>query len=178
MQQNSPSCSQDTLIVIVLKLQQCSPLNSFNIYLLSFPRSACPFMRIWKDSQANTNKQQAQVIHPLMPFMKFIAGIQRSQDIQVSSQHFKHFFSFFKQLYFWNWNVLPDFWEDSATTKAGSISQGSPAADDSSYTFIATWGPEERQHWILSCKDDEAEFFRSCLKWVWGTKEFQRFGKY
>lgn len=96
VQQNWSSCSQDTLIiVIVLKLQQGSPLNSFYKYLLSFSRSAHPFMHIWKDSQANTNKQQAQVMHPLMPFMKFIEGIQRSQDIQVSPQHFKHFFSLF-----------------------------------------------------------------------------------
>lgn len=48
-------------------------------------------MDIWKDSEANTSEQQAQVIHPLMLFMKFIVGIQRSQDIQVSSQHLKHF---------------------------------------------------------------------------------------
>lgn len=30
-----------------------------------------------------------------MLFMKFIVGIQRSQDIQVSSQHLKYFFSLF-----------------------------------------------------------------------------------
>lgn len=33
---------------------------------------------------------------------------------------------------------LPDFCEDRATTRAGSISQGKPAAEDSSYTFMAT----------------------------------------
>lgn len=95
MQQNWSSCSQDTLTAIVPKLQQCSPLNLFYIYLLSIFRSAHPFMDIWKDSQANTSEQQAQVIHPLMLFMKFIVGIQRSQDIQVSSQHLKYFFSLF-----------------------------------------------------------------------------------
>lgn len=95
VQQKWSSCSLDTLIVIIAELQQCSPSNSFYIYLIPFSRSAHPFMCLWRDSQANTNKQKAQVIHPLMPFMKFIEGKQRSQDIQVSSQHFKHFFSLF-----------------------------------------------------------------------------------
>lgn len=35
--------------------------------------------------------------------------------------------------------VSPLFCDDRATTSAGSISQGKPAADDSSYTFMATW---------------------------------------
>lgn len=42
-------------------------------------------------------------------------------------------------------NTLPDFWEDKATTRAGSISQGRPAAEDSSYTFMATWEKGEFQ---------------------------------
>lgn len=37
--------------------------------------------------------------------------------------------------------ISPLFCEDKATTRAGSISQGKPAADDSSYTFMATWEP-------------------------------------
>lgn len=45
------------------------------------------------------------------------------------------------------WNNLPDFWEDRATTRAGSISQGRPAAEDSSYTFMATWEKGEFQVW-------------------------------
>lgn len=38
-----------------------------------------------------------------------------------------------------DWCDSPLFCEDRATTSAGSISQGRPAADDSSYTFMATW---------------------------------------
>lgn len=33
---------------------------------------------------------------------------------------------------------IPDFCDDRATTNAGSISQGNPDAEESSYTFIAT----------------------------------------
>lgn len=41
--------------------------------------------------------------------------------------------------------ISPLFCEDRATTRAGSISQGKPAADDSSYTFMATWEPIKRR---------------------------------
>lgn len=40
--------------------------------------------------------------------------------------------------YYYSLCDSPLFCEDRATTSAGSISQGKPAADDSSYTFMAT----------------------------------------
>lgn len=61
-------------------------------------------------------------------------------------------------------NNLPDFWEDRATTRAGSISQGRPAAEDSSYTFMATWekGEFQVQRPIVTANSKSERHLPSC----------------
>lgn len=72
------------------------------------------------------------------------------------------------------WNNLPDFWEDRATTRAGSISQGRPAAEDSSYTFMATWKKGEfqvRQAMVTADgKFERHPTFMSVSRGMWSLK--------